>query len=162
MEMNIRKVNSVDSDCIAGLFDRYRVFYRQSPDLDLARKYIKARLDNHESIIFAAWVEEDDNIIPVGFTQLYPNYSSIHAIRNWTLNDLYVEPAYRCRKIGAALIRAAMDFARQGGARFLELQTAVDNSIAKDLYERIGFIKQPPDTEFFTYRLLLTIQNLQS
>ena len=160
--MNIRKVNSGDSDCVAGLFDRYRVFYRQPSDIGLARKYIKERLANQESIIFAAWVEEENEAMPVGFTQLYPNYSSVRAVRNWTLNDLYVEPAYRCRKIGAALIRAAMDFARQEGAWFLELQTTTDNSIAQDLYERIGFIKQPPDTDFFTYRLSLTIQNQQS
>jgi ribosomal protein S18 acetylase RimI-like enzyme len=160
--MNIRQISSLESEYVVGLFDKYRTFYRQSSDLDLARTFIQTRLKNKESVIFAASIEENGKSVPVGFTQLYPNYSSIRAVKNWILNDLYVEPGYRNRHIGTALIRKAMEFARWEGAQFVELSTATDNFIAQGLYEGMGFIKQSFYTDFFTYRLILDIQTQRS
>jgi len=153
--MNIRKIERHDIDLVAGLFDRYRVFYQQPSDLDLARKYLGLRLENDESVVFVALAKKGDMSIPVGFTQLYPHYSSIRAVKNWILNDLYVETPYRGMGIGAALIRKVMDFAKGEGAVFVELATATDNYAGQHLYEKMGFIKQPPDPEFFNYRLTL-------
>ena len=110
--MDIQKIERHDIELVAGLFDRYRVFYRQPSDLDLARKYLEDRLENHESVVFVALAKKGNTSIPVGFTQLYPNYSSVRAARNWILNDLYVETPYRGLGIGAALIKKVMDFAR--------------------------------------------------
>ncbi|GAB3430854.1 GNAT family N-acetyltransferase [Niabella aquatica] len=73
--------------------------------------------------------------------------------KNWILNDLYVDKHYRQLGIGGQLIKTAMNFAKQNGAGFVELSTAVDNHTAQRLYEQIGFIKQAPETDFFTYRI---------
>jgi ribosomal protein S18 acetylase RimI-like enzyme len=64
-----------------------------------------------------------------------------------------VEKAYRKQGIGETLIRAAMNFAKVNNAKFVELSTAVTNKTAQSLYEQIGFEKQNPDTEFYTYRI---------
>jgi ribosomal protein S18 acetylase RimI-like enzyme len=119
----------------------------------LARNFIQTRLDNKESIIFVALILKNNKPISVGFIQLYPTYSSIRAIKNWILNDLFVEEEYRKQGIGEALIKAATEFARINNAKFVELSTAVHNFTAQRLYESIGFKKQKPDTEFFTYRI---------
>lgn len=104
-------------------------------------------------MIFAALVQHGGDIIPVGFTQLYPGYSSVGAFKYWVLNDLYVEAAYRNQRIGEALVRVALDFARGRGARFVELSTEVGNRIAQGLYEKIGFEKHEQDPLFLTYRI---------
>lgn len=153
--MDIQKIERHDLELVAGLFDRYRVFYQQPSDMDLARRYLKDRLENHESVVFAALTIKGDALTPVGFTQLYPNYSSVRAVKNWILNDLYVETPYRGLGIGAALIRKGMDFARGEGATFIELETATDNYAGQHLYEKLGFIKQLPDHGFYKYRLTL-------
>ena len=160
--MGIRKIKSREIDLVAGLFDQYRMFYRQPSDPELAREFVRARLENNDSIIFVALFEEDGETIPAGFTQLYPSYSSIRAVKDWILNDLFVHPAYRNRNIGTALVRMAMEFAREQGAQRVELTTATDNLTAQKLYERMGFIKQEPDTTFLTYHLFLDIQNLKT
>jgi ribosomal protein S18 acetylase RimI-like enzyme len=147
MKIAIRRIDSHGVELVAGLFDRYRAFYRQPSDIELARQYIQARLDRHESIIFLAMVEEEGKSIPAGFTQLYPNYSSIR------------EAAYRGRHIGSALLRTALDLARGEHAQFIELMTATDNHVAQELYERVGFMRQEPENDFFTYRLFFDIQN---
>ncbi len=151
--MDIKRVNSSEINMVVDLFDKYRVFYKQPSDIELARTFIQKRLDNNESIIFVALIAEHNQQIPVGFTQLYPKYSSVQAIQNWVLNDLYVERDYRKQGVGDALIRTAMEFAQKKGSKFVELSTAVDNLIAQRLYENIGFKKQKPDNEFYTYRI---------
>ncbi|SEO10937.1 hypothetical protein SAMN05216436_1342 [bacterium A37T11] len=46
-----------------------------------------------------------------------------------------------------------MDFSKINGAKFVELSTAIDNFTAQALYEKIGFVRQLPETDFYTYRL---------
>lgn len=147
--MNIKRINLSEAAKVIGLFDKYRVFYKKDSDIGLAEKFIKTRLDNNESVILVAL----DGNLPVAFTQLYPKYSSVSAVKNWILNDLYVEPGYRKQGIGEALIKTAMDFAKSDGATYVQLETALDNYAAQSLYEGIGFQKQEPDAEFFLYRI---------
>ncbi|MBS1520293.1 MAG: GNAT family N-acetyltransferase [Bacteroidetes bacterium] len=147
--MEIKRIDLPEANLIIGLFNKYRVFYKKDSDIDLAERFIKTRLGNNESVIFVA-LEGD---IPVGFTQLYPKYSSVSAVKNWILNDLYVEPGYRKQGIGEMLIKTAMYFAKGDGATYVQLETAADNYTAQSLYEGIGFQKQEPDTEYFLYRI---------
>ncbi len=150
--MTTIQIDKTQGHLVFELFDRYRMFYKQESDISIARYFIQERLNNNESIIFVT-IDADK---PIGFTQLYPKYSSVRVIKNWILNDLYVDQEYRKKGIGENLIKAAMDFARHDGAKFIELSTAVDNYAAQRLYEQVGFKKLEPETDFFTYRINLT------
>ena len=150
--MTIKRITTSEYLKVTRLFDAYRVFYKHPSDIALAERFIKERLENNESVIFAAFADDDT---PVGFTQLYPLISSGRAIKNWVLNDLYVVPEYRKQGIGEALIKTASEFATTDGAAFLQLETAVDNYNAQRLYKNIGFNKQEPDHAYFVYRLPL-------
>ena len=154
--MEIKRINSTQSSLVIELFDKYRVFYKQQSDLALAKDFVQARLDNNESVIFVALIGDNDKLKPIGFTQLYPKYSSVRTVKNWILNDLYVDAEYRKQGIGENLIKTVMNFAKEHNAKFVELSTAVDNYTAQNLYEQIGFEKQNPDNEFYTYRISLT------
>ncbi|MFT4092170.1 MAG: GNAT family N-acetyltransferase [Niabella sp.] len=148
--MQIIQIDKTQGTLVYELFDKYRVFYKQPSAIEVAKKFIQERLNNNESVIFVALTAGG---IPTGFTQLYPKYSSMRASKNWVLNDLYVDKHYRQQGIGGQLIKTAMDFAKQNGASFVELSTAVDNYTAQSLYEQIGFIKQEAETDFYTYRI---------
>ena len=150
--MEIVRIDKTQVDLVADLFNKYRVFYKQQSDIELAKRFIQTRLDNNESVIFIA-LNSDQS--PVGFTQLYPTYSSVRVVKNWILNDLYVEKEYRKQGIGEKLIQTAMDFAKENNAKFVQLSTAVDNYTAQSLYEQIGFKKQEPETDFYTYTINL-------
>ena len=153
--MEIKRINSHEASLVTDLFDKYRMFYKQPSDITLAQNFIQDRLDNNESIIFVAVARNDDNEIPVGFTQLYPDYSSVRAVKNWILNDLYVDSGFRKQGIGETLIKSALEFAKKEGAKYLELSTAIDNYTAQSLYTAIGFEKQEPDKNFISYRISL-------
>ena len=116
------------------LFDGYRVFYKASSDLKRAHDFLKERITNDESIILIAYLEDQ----AVGFTQLYPIFSSVSTQRMLLLNDLYVANNYRGRGIGKALIDGAKNICQKNNLKGLSLETAKDNP-AQHLYEREGF-----------------------
>jgi ribosomal protein S18 acetylase RimI-like enzyme len=150
--MEIIKITPSQGEMVFELFNKYRMFYKADSNIELATTYIQARLDNKESVIFVAL---DENKNPVGFTQLYPTFSSVRAMKNWILNDLYVEKDFRKQGVGEKLIRQAMEFAKGNCAKSLELSTGTDNFTAQNLYENIGFIRQSPDSDYFNYRITL-------
>jgi len=55
------------------------------------------------------------------------------------LAELYVVPAVRGRGLGRALMNAAIEFARERGADYMDLGTAETDVAARSLYESLGF-----------------------
>ncbi|HTJ60081.1 MAG TPA: GNAT family N-acetyltransferase [Candidatus Saccharimonadales bacterium] len=133
-----------DLDALAPLFDAYRRFYGQPSDLTGARVFLGDRFKRGESVIFLAVV---DGAI-VGFTQLYPSFSSVSMKRLWVLNDLFVTPDARKSGAGRALLERAERWAAETGAKGLTLSTQITNLDAQRLYEACGWTK---DDEFLHY-----------
>ncbi|WP_411823211.1 N-acetyltransferase family protein [Leptospira sp. 'Mane'] len=150
MKCDTRQATIDDLDSLAEIFSLYRVFYKQKPDIDSAKSFLFERFEHRESVILIATVPDQNKII--GFTQLYPVFSSISMERSLILNDLYVEEGYRKMGIAQSLIEAAKTFGKQIKAKGLELSTASDNKSAQRLYERNGFER---DNEFYHYFLSL-------
>jgi ribosomal protein S18 acetylase RimI-like enzyme len=132
---------------LAPLFDAYRVFYGQPSDVEAARAFLHERFTLGESIVFIAMLEDR----AVGFTQLYPMFSSVSLRRMWILNDLYVEADVRGQRVGERLIKRAVQLAKESGAKGIQLETAHTNTSGQKLYERLGFERE--DLEYRTYFL---------
>lgn len=135
-------VNDVDE--VARLFDAYRQFYGQLSDLRAATAFVNERLSRGESTILVARRNGD----PVGFTQLYPSFSSVSMRQTLTLNDLFVRPETRTQGVGAALIEAAAEFGREKNCRRLTLCTQIENTDAQSIYESRGWVR---DEKFYYY-----------
>ena len=130
---------------LVSLFDAYRVFYGAGSDVVAAHAFLLERFLLRESVVFLAYGGEQ----AVGFTQLYPLFSSTAMQRVWLLNDLYVTPELRGQRVGEALIERALEHARLSGAARVELSTAHTNLSGQKLYERMGFERR--DTTFRSY-----------
>lgn len=144
----VRKATVSDLDTIVPLFDAYRQFYRKPSDIELARRFLRDRLQQNQSVIFVAF---DEDGVAAGFTQLYPSFSSASAAGIYILNDLFVTPDARRRGIGRQLLTEAARFGRDAGAVRLTLSTEVTNTSAQALYESCGWIRQ---TDFHVYNLV--------
>lgn len=147
MEVFIKQANLADVVEIAKLFNQYRMFYQQESNLELAQEFIRERLNNNESVIFYA-VNEDGQYL--GFTQLYPSFSSVSAQRVWTLNDLYVNETTRDLGLGTKLLNRAKIFAIETKAKGISLATTESNLGAQKLYQALGYQKS---SGFFNYFL---------
>ena len=148
--VHISQASVDDLAALTPMFDGYRQFYGQPSDLYGAREFLLERLYNRESVIFMARDEATHKAI--GFTQLYPSFSSISAARIFIVNDLYVDPLTRGRKVGAKLLQAAIAHGRAHGAKRLSLSTGVLNKRAQALYEGQGW---ELNTRFQAYDLTL-------
>ncbi|PGS47311.1 N-acetyltransferase [Bacillus sp. AFS041924] len=146
--MEVVRANSKHILEIANLFDQYRVFYKQESNLNGAVDFITERINNKDSVIFI--VKEAGESI--GFTQLYPSFSSVSMKKLWILNDLYVSEAARKKGVAQMLLDAAKEFGIETKAKALDLQTAIDNKSAQALYEKNGY---QVDREFLSYSLNL-------
>jgi ribosomal protein S18 acetylase RimI-like enzyme len=138
-----------DLSALAVLFNDYRVFYKQPSDINLAQAFLSERIHKQESVILYAKSEQGQYL---GFTQLYPTFSSVSAKRVWILNDLFVSEMARNMGVGKKLLDKAKEFAGQTRAKGLSLQTATDNFGAQKLYEGLGY-KQVND--YLAYFLTL-------
>jgi GNAT superfamily N-acetyltransferase len=147
-KVEVRQATVEGLDLLVPLFDAYRQFYRQRSDPERARRFLLERFKHSQSVIFLAF----GGIAAIGFTQLYPSFSSGAMARIFILNDLFVTPEARGRGTGSALLRAASEYARRIGALRLVLSTELNNAAAQSLYERLGWER---DMTFCMYQLAL-------
>lgn len=143
----IRAFEPRDLYATARLFDLYRQFYEQRPDLMQAEQFIRARMETGESVVLIA---DDGQGSLAGFCQLYPSFCSVEAGPIYVLYDLFVEPNARQRGIAKRLLAAAHERARADGKVRMDLTTAKTNLKAQALYESMGWRR---DEVFFTYTL---------
>jgi ribosomal protein S18 acetylase RimI-like enzyme len=84
---------------------------------------------------------------PDGFAELRFRTSLYTGALDAYLEELYVVPECRGRGLGQALLDAAMDKARQRGATHIDLNTSVDDTAARALYETAGFTNREGGSE---------------
>jgi GNAT superfamily N-acetyltransferase len=143
----IRRAHANDLDAVLPLFGGYLEFYQRARDPVQEREFLLRRLERQECVVFVAVSAGR----MVGFTLLYPLFSSLSLRRTWLLNDLYVLPEFRRRGVAAQLLAAARAWGVETGADYLTLETARDNP-AQHLYETCGWTR---DELFLHYELTL-------
>lgn len=145
--MQTRRAEADDIARVAPLFDAYRSFYGQPPDLARADAFLRERHARGESALLLA--ERDGDVL--GLAHLYPLFSSVRTARIWLLNDLFVAAAARRQGVARALLGAAADFARERGAAGLMLETTRDNAAARALYRAAGW--REDETQWYSLPL---------
>ena len=116
---------------LSALLDQYRVFYEQETDPKKVYKFLKDRYRKNQSTIYIALI---NNKI-VGFTQLYPTYSTVSLEKFLILSDLFVVKEHRGHGIATQLLNKAKKHCVKNGYKGLALETAANNP-ARKLYER--------------------------
>ena len=146
MEFQVYRAGLDDLDVLSVLFDQYRVFYQQESDLQGARNFLGERIRGDDSYILMA---RNNSGSAVGFSQLYPSFSSQSMQRMWILNDLYVEEQFRRHGVARALLSRAQGLAKESGSKGLLLCTQTTNVKAQALYTRVGFVQLSDFRWFF-------------
>jgi GNAT superfamily N-acetyltransferase len=136
MQAIIQKAKESDVEELSNIFTLYRIYYKKNPDIETAKSFLLERIQKKESVIFIATIE---NKI-VGFTQLYPWFSSLSIKRSWLLNDLYILEEYRGKGISKQLIDSAKQLAKETNAAWIMLETEKANTVGNKLYPSSGFV----------------------
>lgn len=137
-KFEIARATHTDVGAIAPVFDAYRQFYKRAADLEGAHRFLTDRIANEESVVFFCHAQAERTRV-VGFTQLYPIFSSLSMAPIWVLNDLFVAQGARRHGIARLLLSAADEHARVTGAIGIQLETQRTNAAAQALYESFGY-----------------------
>jgi GNAT superfamily N-acetyltransferase len=87
-----------------------------------------------ESVVLVA----DDGDRMVGFCSAYMTIESVRFGRRCWVEELAVDPERRSEGVGAALLKAACQWAAERGASHLKLDSGIDRVDAHRFYEREG------------------------
>ncbi|MFT4413651.1 N-acetyltransferase family protein [Fredinandcohnia humi] len=80
--------------------------------------------------------EENGSLI--GFSTLYFTFSTLSVKRQAILNDLFVIPEARGKKVGELLFKENLDYIRENNFASMTWETAKDNVVAQSLYKKMG------------------------
>lgn len=133
--MHVIRATTTDVPVAAPLFAAYREFYGETYDLGVATEFLTERLERKESIVLLAL----DGDTAVGFTQIYPAFSSTRLAPIWILNDLFVSEDARGNGAVDALLDTAAKLGKEAGVIAIELSTAHTNLRAQSVYDRHGY-----------------------
>jgi len=147
--MHVLRASTTDVPAAAFLFAAYREFYGEPYDVEAASRFLEERLTRDESIVLLAITDDK----AVGFTQIYPAFSSTRLAPIWILNDLFVTEQARGSGAVDALLNTAAELGREAGAISIELATAHTNHRAQSVYDRHGY---QPDEHYKHYEKPLT------
>jgi GNAT superfamily N-acetyltransferase len=101
-------------------------------DTEAALERLRETISSPHSTVFLG----DDEGRLVGICSAYLDLNSVrYGLRCW-VEDLAVDPDRRSEGIGAALLGAAREWARDQGATHLELDSGADRADAHRFYER--------------------------
>jgi GNAT superfamily N-acetyltransferase len=142
----VSRVTKSDLAELHVLVEKYRAFYKQVEN-DKTFSFLEQRIANDEAVAFIARVDGN----AVGFTLLYPTFSTVSLSSIWLLNDLYVDESARGQGIATELMEVAESEAKKAGATRVFLRTANDNLPAQALYEGRNWVR---DEVFRRYDLV--------
>lgn len=134
------------------LFDKYRIFYGKESNLKSCIIFINERLRLGDSIIFIVTYQGR----AVGFTQLYPKFSSVQMTKNWIINDLYVMEQFRSKGVGTMLLKKGFEIAKSKGSNMVYISTQKTNLTAQSLYQYLGFKNVENKNDFLDYNFDLS------
>jgi len=110
----------------------------------------------HNSIFgenkFAEVIIAFDETTPVGFALFFYNYSSFKAKPGVYLEDLFVEPQYRGKGFGKALLEEVISIAKQKNCGRVEWSVLDWNTPAIDFYKSMG---ATPMDEWTVFRITI-------
>lgn len=138
MELKIIPASYADTDAVVSLLGEQMAEHRMELLPDRLRNAITAVLDD-DRLGFILIARIDDRVAGCIFVSFI--WSMEHVGRVAWVEELFVDPEYRRRGVGSALLVEAMKRAEGEGCRAVDLEVDGSHSAAAALYERCGFVR---------------------
>jgi GNAT superfamily N-acetyltransferase len=137
--MQVRRAEAADAAEVARLLvDFNNEFHTPTPPPDVLRQRLELLL---RQVTTAAFVVGES---PVGLALLTSRTNVWHNGPVVMLDELYVAPEHRNRRLGSALLAEAETWAMSVGAELLEIDVDGGDADARRFYERHGYGCVPP------------------
>ena len=136
-DLGVRSAGAADAEVIGGLLHDFNTEYDEiTPGPAAVADRVRELLAGEDFAVLLGGSE------PRGLVVLRFRPSIWTAGLECYIAELYVQPEHRRRGLGLALMNAALDAARAQGADYVEVATSEDDTGARALYERLGFVNR--------------------
>jgi len=132
----IRPAEQADANAILDLVRGLAEYEKLAPPDEAAQQRLLRDMFSSPPRIQAFLAEVDGT--PAGYAFVFETYSSFLALPTLYLEDIFVLPAFRNRKVGYALFTHVAGEAHRRGCGRMEWSVLNWNRFAIDFYERLG------------------------
>lgn len=146
--MNIRSANAADTDVVLTLLRALADYEKLTHKFLIDAETLKRDFFCERPLAYCDLLFEGDE--PAGIATWFWNYSSFAAARALYLEDLFVQPRFRGRGYGKALLQHLARTAVKHDALRMEWSVLPWNTPSIDFYESLGAEKM---TDWLIYRL---------
>jgi GNAT superfamily N-acetyltransferase len=146
--ITIRRAGTADAENFLGLIDALADYEKLNPPDAEARKRLIGDMTGSRPR-FDAFLAETGGVA-VGYSIVFETYSSFLALPTLYLEDLFVLPEYRSKKVGYLLFTAMAREAHRRGCGRMEWAVLDWNKLAIDFYKRLDATHMK---EWHLYRL---------
>ncbi len=132
--IEVRKAVPADGQTLLSLIDALADYEKLEPPDQAAKQRLLRDMFAERPRIECLLAEADG--VAAGYTLYFETYSSFLALPTLYLEDLFVLPEFRSRRLGSALFRAMIREAHQRGCGRMEWSVLDWNQLAIDFYLR--------------------------
>jgi GNAT superfamily N-acetyltransferase len=132
----VRRATQADAESLWTLIDALAAYEKLEPPDAAAKERLLSDMSGNRPR-FEAYLGNVDGR-DVGYAFVFETYSSFLAMPTLYLEDIFVLPEWRSRKVGYTLFRAMAAEAFRRGCGRMEWAVLDWNQLAIDFYERLG------------------------
>ncbi|MDN4164322.1 GNAT family N-acetyltransferase [Cytophagales bacterium LB-30] len=146
--LNIRSARPADAALILSLIKELAAYEKLSHEVSATEADIQSALFMPQASVECVIAEWEG--LPVGFALFFSNFSTFLSKKGLYLEDLYVKPEYRGKKIGKSLLLHLVQIAHERGYGRMEWAVLDWNTPSIDFYKSLGAC---PMDEWTIFRL---------
>ncbi|MFA9388920.1 MAG: GNAT family N-acetyltransferase [Prolixibacteraceae bacterium] len=117
----------------------------QSLSDELAKKNIDGLKKQSNYVFFLAYCNDE----LAGFANCFINFSTFKAQQLINIHDFAVDPSFRRKGLGIAMINRIAEYCQENGLCKITLEVRFDNPGAQKLYKKLGFEEGEPAYHFW-------------
>lgn len=145
-EIKIAAAQAADVPRILEMIREFAAFEDLSEFCEVTEASLHDALFGENSCVESLAAFDADEL--VGYALFYQNFSSFRGQRGFFLEDLYVKPEYRGRKIGEAFLRRIAQIGGSRNFRRIDFQVLDWNETAIKFYEKLGAQRDESERHF--------------
>jgi ribosomal protein S18 acetylase RimI-like enzyme len=144
--MNIKKAIETDVSQIIKLIRDFAEYEKLSEFCEITEEKLFDAMFGERKIVEGLVCFDGENL--VAYAIFYPNFASFRGQRGVYLEDIYLKPECRGKKIGEAMLKEIARYGKEIGAVRIDFQVLDWNESAIKFYKKLGALKDEDERHF--------------
>ena len=142
----IRYARTDDAPHILVLIREFAAFEKLSEFCEVTEASLNDAMFGENSCVEGLIAFNDEK--PIGYALFYENFASFRGQRGFYLEDLYVKPEFRGRKIGEMFLNKLVEIAKSRNFQRIDFLVLDWNETAIKFYEKLGAKRDESERHF--------------